>query len=365
MLPYKETQIWDLPGCQAGRLLHKRAAVALPAVAFGCDTESLTLRGKIEAVQKWGPGSFTAAEVRCWTIEGAVLHGLSGIVTVDNCVIKQSLLHAPFTPDRCKRIGDTIELPASKRAKRIVNGWHAASGSYNNYYHWMLDILPNVQIRPLGTEENVGALLMPPAPLAFQRQTVAVLGSFGYDFVHLDVDETVEVEKLAFVPNMTGAGFAPHPGLITFFDRLAEAIRPRKLQSRKLYISRIGAKRRTLRNEAEVIDLLRQAGYEICDTATCSFKEQVELFASATHIVAPHGAGLVNTVFCRPGTQLLELQMDAYMNLCFRKMAALKGIVYGCVVGDSDHENSQKGKPQMMEWSVDLGSLRRALGQMQ
>ncbi len=361
---YKETEIWDLPGCPAGRLLHPQSVVALPAVEFGCDADALALRGKTEAVQKWGGGSYTAAEVRCWTIGGAVLHGSSGIVTVGKRVIRQSLLHAPFSPEGCRRDGDMIELPAGKRETHLGDGWHAASGAHVNYYHWMLDILPKVQGKPLGCADIFGTLLMPPAPLAFQNETVALLSRCGYDLLHLDIDEKLVVDQLAFVPNMTGAGFAPHPALVSFFDRVAEELGARCLQARKLYVSRLGAKRRKLRNEADVINLLKGAGYSICDTAEYSLKEQVELFASATHIVAPHGAGLVNTVFCSPGAQLLELQMDAYMNLCFRKIAALKGIRYGCVVGDSHKENSRRGSQQGMEWSVDLDLLRQAMEQM-
>jgi hypothetical protein len=59
----------------------------------------------------------------------------------------------------------------------------------------------------------------------------------------------------------------------------------------------------------------------------------VRLFAEATHILAPHGAGLTNLVFCRPGTAVCELQMDAYVHWGFRGLAALRRLRYGCVLG--------------------------------
>ena len=38
-----------------------------------------------------------------------------------------------------------------------------------------------------------------------------------------------------------------------------------------------------------------------------SIKEQMKTFAEATHIVAAHGAGLVNLLWCRQGTKVVEI----------------------------------------------------------
>jgi hypothetical protein len=39
-----------------------------------------------------------------------------------------------------------------------------------------------------------------------------------------------------------------------------------------------------------------------------TIKEQMKTFAEATHIVAAHGAGLVNLLWCNPGTKVIEIQ---------------------------------------------------------
>ena len=64
-----------------------------------------------------------------------------------------------------------------------------------------------------------------------------------------------------------------------------------------------------------------------------SLADQVRLFSGADVIVAPHGAELTNLGFCRPGTQIIELLMDAYCNWCFRNLAGLMQLRYDCVVG--------------------------------
>ena len=45
-----------------------------------------------------------------------------------------------------------------------------------------------------------------------------------------------------------------------------------------------------------------------------SVAEQVELFVYADVVVAPHGAGLTNLLFCREGTRIVEIFPPTYIN---------------------------------------------------
>ena len=40
-----------------------------------------------------------------------------------------------------------------------------------------------------------------------------------------------------------------------------------------------------------------------------SFADQIVAFRSATIIIAPHGGGLTNIIFCRAGTAVIEFQL--------------------------------------------------------
>jgi len=53
------------------------------------------------------------------------------------------------------------------------------------------------------------------------------------------------------------------------------------------------------------------------------FSETVNLFAQASLIVAPHGAGLTNMVFSGPGTQILECMPVENPNLCYWHLSEL------------------------------------------
>ena len=75
---------------------------------------------------------------------------------------------------------------------------------------------------------------------------------------------------------------------------------------RKIVVLRPGAKSRRLTNSDEL--LLALKGWETVVLETMTIKEQIKTFAEATHIVAAHGAGLVNLLWCKSGTKVIEIQ---------------------------------------------------------
>jgi len=75
---------------------------------------------------------------------------------------------------------------------------------------------------------------------------------------------------------------------------------------RKIVVLRPGAKTRKITNSDEL--LLALKGWETVALETMTIREQMKTFAEATHIVAAHGAGLINLLWCSPGTKVTEIQ---------------------------------------------------------
>jgi capsular polysaccharide biosynthesis protein len=80
----------------------------------------------------------------------------------------------------------------------------------------------------------------------------------------------------------------------------------KKEPHRKIVVLRPGAKTRRLKNSEEL--LLALKGWQTVILEKMTIREQINTFAEATHIVAAHGAGLVNLLWCRPGTKVIEIQ---------------------------------------------------------
>ena len=75
---------------------------------------------------------------------------------------------------------------------------------------------------------------------------------------------------------------------------------------KKIVVLRPGAKTRRLINSDEL--LLKLKGWETVALENMNIRDQMRTFAEATHIVAAHGAGLTNLLWCRPGTKVIEIQ---------------------------------------------------------
>ncbi len=82
-------------------------------------------------------------------------------------------------------------------------------------------------------------------------------------------------------------------------------------------------------------------------------------------IVAPHGGGLSNLVFCRPGTKVIEIFSPELVAGYFWKLSNQLGLDYYYVLGKGSSETKDPGYAQ--SWNartdieVDLESLRDTL----
>ena len=88
---------------------------------------------------------------------------------------------------------------------------------------------------------------------------------------------------------------------------------PENLQPfRKIVVSRDKAHTRKLQNANEL--LLALKGWESVTLEDLPIREQVKVFSEATHVLATHGAGLVNTLWCKEGTKVIEIQDEKMLH---------------------------------------------------
>ena len=80
---------------------------------------------------------------------------------------------------------------------------------------------------------------------------------------------------------------------------------PTSIKKRRLYIPRLTT--RKISNEDEITPLLNHYGFERIVLDNMSVTDQASLFQAAEIVVAPHGAGLTNIMFCSPKTKIVEI----------------------------------------------------------
>jgi capsular polysaccharide biosynthesis protein len=100
---------------------------------------------------------------------------------------------------------------------------------------------------------------------------------------------------------------------------------------RRVFISRARARIRRLVNEEEIAPALARAGFEAVHMEDLSFEEQIRLMGETKVLLAPHGAGLTNMMFCPPGTHVVEIADTSYPNPNFYALACAMGLHYWLV----------------------------------
>ena len=87
----------------------------------------------------------------------------------------------------------------------------------------------------------------------------------------------------------------------------------------------------------------------------------------AEAIVAPHGAGLTNLVWCAPKTRVVEIFSPLYVNLCYWAIASLTQADYYYLLGSADRviSNINDSSFFLENISVDPVALERTLDAME
>ncbi len=215
------------------------------------------------------------------------------------------------------------ELPSLEQIDGTVAVLAGLSG--NVYFHWMVDILPRIEVlQRWGVNlEEIDWFLVNSCQQPFQRETLKALGIPEYKIIESDRHPYIQAKQL-IVPSFAGyLGWLSPQGLE--FLRQAFLIKkshelPKSFASdrkssypERIYISRSKCSYRQVINEEKVMELLSPFGFVPVLLESMTFKEQVTLFASAKVIVAPHGSGLTNIIFCSPGTKVIELTSPNYI----------------------------------------------------
>lgn len=180
-----------------------------------------------------------------------------------------------------------------------VRGRSCLLGGAPNFYHWLIEYLPRLGAADdLDSYDNVvvNAQLAP-----FQAEWLAFLSGRKPRLVSASMSELMRFDRID-CPTIR-----PIPEAAAFLSRFA---RLDPTAGRRLFISRADAAphRRRIRDEERLFqDALKPLGFERVVLGYLNAEETVELFGRASVVVAAHGAGLTNIVFCKPGALVVEL----------------------------------------------------------
>jgi tetratricopeptide (TPR) repeat protein len=226
-----------------------------------------------------------------------------------------------------------------------------------SYYHGLCDTLVMLNLY-LKLELNC-PIIVPDSCLELAYNLAKYLNISTERFLNLSAIEGKRVFKLILAITRVSNDNFDFSG-VKFYRDLATNVVANNTQNSKIYISRRFNNRRSLVNEEQVENLLKKQGFAIYCMEKYSFEEQISIMKNARIIVAPHGAGLTNIIFCHAGARIIELVMDKYPNKLFYELSLVCRHKYYPILGEctgTNYNDSDKG----FKWTIDLNKIQQVL----
>lgn len=209
----------------------------------------------------------------------------------------------------------------------LVGPWSSA------YYHWFADYLPRIRGVEMYIEKSgsIPYILIEDNPPKWMIDSLHQIGVSNEHIItwtggRLNINQCVIPSIPRYVESDKPAhGYYPSPQALRWVsNRIKSNLNISSEKTKRIFITRRKASTRGIKNEDAVIHTLAAFDFTAVDLTNMEFRDQVELFSKAEIVVAPHGAGLINTIYSQ-NTHILELFGD-YINAC-----------YYCIAGGFNH----------------------------
>jgi capsular polysaccharide biosynthesis protein len=262
---------------------------------------------------------------------GKTVGNMGTVITHDNKLLFDVSLQFGVGRDvhsiKSHHIFNYFRLPKCQEVPQTVALIATAGG--NRYFHWLTDALPRIEILKKtlpGGIKNIDKFIINNG-IPIIEESLHMLGIPLDKLIFVDSSTHIQAQSLV-VPSLPGSTGNPP---LWVCDFLRESFLKHKANIEpitKLYISRSKASYRKVKNEGDLLKCLSSFGFTTVWLEDHDFATQIALLANAKVIVAPHGAGLSNLMWCNSGTKIIEIFSPNYVNLCFWTIANQIGLDY-------------------------------------
>ena len=202
----------------------------------------------------------------------------------------------------------------------------------NNYWHWMYDVLPKLNLCGKYIKlEDIDFFLAPSLEKKFQKETLNLLNIPDHKIIssekfrHIKANELIITDHPVVLNGNATQGMQNIPSWINAWLKDSFLKTSEKGNKKiKIYIDRDDASKkhpskRFISNEEELKKNLLRNNFIIAKLHNMNIKDQINLFYNAECVVGLHGAGFTNIVFCEPQTKIIEIKSlgagDLFKNL--------------------------------------------------
>ncbi len=232
------------------------------------------------------------------------------------------------------------------------------------YFHWIADVLPKIIVLFDSSDTTFKKL-----PIIFPEKA---LKSYAFETLELFLKDNemvivpywrkVRVKTLYSIPSVaqpSGSGNYRPAVMYAIREKMLQHLAEngtyiRQLQNKvgsviqgdsplRIYFSRKDAKYRYLKNEREVLPLLKKYGFLYVEAGKYSVWEQALLCNKANVIVGLHGAALTNMIWMNEGSKVIEIRKenDSHNN-CYFSLASAMSLDYYYLFAKGDRADTHK-----------------------
>ena len=237
----------------------------------------------------------------CWLPDGRIIGESFGSLSrlLSNRNFQGDYFDDPRTLD-----GEVISMP-------LVGG----------FFHFMFEVLPSV-IAALEMQPDYKLLIPEKCP-----EYVKDYGNLIAAGRILSATGPVRVKRIVVAGKTPYSGFVQKAEIVRL-QRFFATLFPVAGAEDRIYISRRMDNRRVLENELQLEQRLSAFGFKSYFLQELPVRAQVELFRRAKIVIAPHGAGLSNLVWCNRGIKVIEIFAFKSKNDCYSRLSWNLGLDY-------------------------------------
>ncbi|MEW9669189.1 DUF563 domain-containing protein [Ammoniphilus sp. 3BR4] len=210
----------------------------------------------------------------------------------------------------------------------------------NNYFHWMFDVISRLDFLRRSRINFNKYVINRISPQPFHQQILDLLGIPKEKIIECNNHFHLQAKRLV-VPSRKGF-ISKEACDFLRNELLSKRIIKKSDLSKRIYVSRKNASVRKILNEDQVIGVLEEYGFRTVYLEKMTVAEQIGLFSSSSAVIAPHGAGLTNLVFCHKGTKVIETFPRDFVPEYYWKISALMNLDYYYLIGDVVKRDTQQ-----------------------
>jgi hypothetical protein len=285
------------------------------------------------------------------------------VISGDNFLIEEASLQWKDSMIEAKhnKIFSVKGFTNPKKYSGVVFSMLSIGAAKYYYYHWVFDTIPKLcLLKKSGMFKSVDYFLVPTYKFPYAKEYLEHFGITEDKIISEDTHHHIQADSLMVCSDIRINDHQPKwVGDFLFNSFFRNFLKGQK-RNKLVYIARGDAARnRKLLNESALAELLQNFGFEIHFLSKISVLEQARLFNSAAVIVAVHGGGLANLVYCEPGTKLLEIFPDQYVRHYFYDLAQKRGVLYQYVLCESERQVSGLNEGEAVNLTADIQAVGR------